>query len=143
MICGKRHIFGILFFIYFLLYIVSPLCYAKDRLSELDGDYAIAHTSKCDTKKICVVWELILSKLFQPKNDENNYSGIHFFIKKSPTVISSNNITKISHPEFTESDNKILIYSSPEPLIFIVQPKDNDHRDGFCCLSSGLSPPIF
>ncbi|MDA8214659.1 MAG: hypothetical protein M0Z64_05210, partial [Nitrospiraceae bacterium] len=66
----KRHIITFLFLVYFLLYVVSPLCYAEDGLSE---DSTITDAAKYDTPLIPplsrgelkggvrVIWELILS----------------------------------------------------------------------------------
>lgn len=44
---SKRHIITFLFLVYFLLYVVSPLCYAEDRISE---ESTITHSAKYDTK---------------------------------------------------------------------------------------------
>ncbi len=133
----KKHIFKFLFLVYFLFYVVSPLCYAKERLNE--GD-VIAHTTKHETKNIRVIWELILSKLFQQDNTEDNPSNVHFFIKKARAVLGSNNITKIAQSESAISS--LNEFSPPEEsLIPLFQPIDLKPQDGIYSVSSGRSPP--
>lgn len=137
MILGKRHIFGILFFIYFLLYVVSPFCYAEDRLNE---NSTVTHAAKYDIKKIRVIWELILSKLSQKEDAEDSHSGVHFFIKKARAVLSSNNTVKASQ---SESEVPPLNDHFPrvESVTFSAGVADADPQKGFYSSFSGLSPP--
>lgn len=135
--CRKRYIFIFLFLVYFLLYVVSPLCYAEDGLSE---DSTITHAAKHDTKKIRVIWELILSKLSHKENAEDSRSGVHFFAKKARAVLSSNNIVKASQ---SESEVPPLNDHFPrmESVTFFTGFADADSQQGFYSSFSGLSPP--
>lgn len=141
MIRGRRNILGILFFIYFLFYVLSPLCYAEDGLKKSDGGYAITYAAKYGTKNIHVIWEFVLSTLFQKENRENNNSGVQLIIKKDRAVLGSNGIVKIVQPELTETKCNALIYTYEGLSTPAVQLPDYDCRNGFYRLSSGLSPP--
>lgn len=133
----KRHIITLLFLVYFLLYVVSPLCYAEDGLSE---DSTITHAAKYDIKNIRVIWELILSKLSQKEDREDNHSGVHFFIKKARAVLSSNNTVKTaqSESEVISLDN---LFPRVESVAFYIEFTDADPQQGFYSSFSGLSPP--
>lgn len=133
----KRHIITLLFLVYFLLYVVSPLCYAEEGLSE---DSTITHAAKYDIKNIRVIWELILSKLSQKEDREYNHSGVHFFIKKARAVLSSNNTVKTaqSESEVISLDN---LFPRVESVAFYIEFTDADPQQGFYSSFSGLSPP--
>lgn len=137
MIFRKRNIIKFLFLIYFLLYVVSPFCYAEDRLSE---DSAITHAAKYDIKKIRVIWELILSKLSQKENADDSRSGMHFFIKKARAVLSSNNTVKAAQ---SESDVSPINdhFQRIESVTFSAVFTEADPQRGFYSAFSGLSPP--
>jgi len=137
MIRGKKHIFGVLFFIYFLLYVVSPVCYAGDSVNE---KIIITHGAKQNLKNLHVIWELILSKIAQKENSENNGSGVQFFIKKARAVLTSNNTVKAAQ---SESDVISLdnLFSQMESVAFCIEFTDTDPRSGFYSSFSGLSPP--
>ncbi len=134
----KRHTITFLFLIYFLLYVVSPFCYAEDRISE---DSTITHATKYNIKNIRVIWELIISKLSQKENAEDNSSGVQFFIKKARAVLSSNKTVKI-----TQSESETLPiddYSSRmESVTFFTEFTDADPQKIFYSSFSGLSPPF-
>lgn len=135
--CRKRYIFTFLFLIYFLLYVVSPLCYAEERLSE---GGLITHATKHNTKNIRVIWELILSGLFQKENPEDRGPDVHFLIKKARAVLSSSNILKTAQQESESSYLSNFNFSgevSP-PLIHSVNIAP---QKGFYRSFSGLSPP--
>lgn len=147
--CRKRYIFTFLFLVYFLLYVVSPLCYAEDGLSE---DSTITHAAKYNTPLIpplsrgelkggvCVIWELILSKLSQKEDREDSHSGLHFFIKKARAVLSSNNIVKAAQSESVVpqlNDHFLRI----ESVTFSSGVADADPQKGFYSSFSVLSPP--
>lgn len=133
----KRHTITLLFLVYFILYVVSPLCYAEDRLSE---DSTITHAAKYDIKNIRVIWELILSKLSQKEDREDNHSGVHFFIKKARAVLSSNNTVKA-----VKSESEVLslnnLFPRVESVAFYIEFTDADLQSGFYSSFSGLSPP--
>jgi hypothetical protein len=137
MIFRKRNIIKFLFLIYFLLYVVSPFCYAEDRISE---DSTITHTAKHNTKNIRVIWDLILSKLAQKENAEDNSSGVQFFIKKARAVLSSDNTVKAAQ---SESEVPPLNDHFPrmESVTFSAEFTDADPQKGFHSSFSGLSPP--
>lgn len=134
---SKRHIITFLFLIYFLLYVVSPFCYAEDRLNE---DGIITHAAKHDTKNIRVIWELILSKLSQKENAEDNSSGVQFFIKKASVVLSSNNTVKAAQSE-SEAPPLNDHFPRMESVTFSAEFTDVDPQHGFRSSFSGLSPP--
>ncbi len=134
----KRNIITFLFLFYFLLYVVSPFCYAEDRLSE---DSAITHTAKYDIKNIRVIWELILSKLSQKENTEDSRSSVHFFIKKARAVLSSNNTVKAAQPE-SEVPPLNDHFPRVESVTFSAWFTDAGPQHGFRSLFSGLSPPL-
>lgn len=133
----KRHTITLLFIVYFILYVVSPLCYAEDRLSE---DSTITHAAKYGIKNIRVIWELILSKLSQKEDREDNHSGVHFFIKKARAVLSSNNTVKA-----VKSESEVLslnnLFPRVESVAFYIEFTDADPESGFYSSFSGLSPP--
>lgn len=145
----KRHIITFLFLVYFLLYIVSPLCYAEDSLSE---DSTIMHAAKYDTPlipplskgklkgSVRIIWELILSKLSQKEDAEDSRSSVQFFIKKARAVLNSNNTVKAAQ---SESAVPMLNDYSPqiESVTFSAEITDADPQQGFYLLFSGLSPP--
>jgi len=147
---SKRYIITFLFLIYFLLYVVSPLCYAEDRLSE---DSAITHAAKYNTPLIPplssrelkggvrVIWELILSKLAQKEDTEGSRPGVHFFIKKARAVLSSNNTVKAaqSGSEVPPLNDYFL---QMESVTFSAGFTDADPQQGFYSSFSGLSPPL-
>jgi hypothetical protein len=133
----KRYIITFLFLVYFLLYVVSPLCYAEDRLSE---DSTITHAAKHNTKNIRVIWELILSKLAQKEDTEDSRPGVHFFIKKARAVLNSNNTVKAAQSECAVSsfNNLVFFEESLTPLFLLPEPIP---QKGFHSSFSGLSPP--
>jgi hypothetical protein len=135
--CGKRYIFTFLFLFYFLLYVVSPLCYAEDRISK---DSTITHAAKHNTKNIRVIWELILSKLSQKEDTEDSSSGVHFFIKKARAVLSSNNTAKAAQSE-SEVPPLNDYFQRIESVTFSAEFTDADPQQGFYSSFSGLSPP--
>ena len=137
MIFRKRNIFNFLFLVYFLLYVISPICYAEDGLNE---KFIIAHETKQDTKNLRVIWELILSKLLRKDYSENNDSGVQLIIKKARAVLSSNNITKTAQAEFEVADNAATPYAvSSDVLSPLADPKP---QNGSYLSFSGLSPPV-
>lgn len=145
----KRHIITFLFLFYFLLYVVSPFCYAEDGLSE---DSTITDAAKYDTPLIPplsrgelkggvrVIWELILSKLSQKEDTEDNRSGVHFFIKKARAVLSSNNTVKAAQSE-SEVPPLNDHFPQMESVTFSAEFTDADPQQGFYSSFSGLSPP--
>lgn len=135
--CRKRYIFTFLFLAYFLLYAVSPLCYANDILSE---EGLITHSTKHNTKNIRVIWELILSGLFQKENPEDSRSGAHFFIKKARAVLSSSNILKTAQQE-SESSYLSNFNFSGEVFPPLYHSVNIAPQKGFYRSFSGLSPP--
>ncbi len=137
MSCRKRYIITFLFLIYFLLYVVSPLCYAEDGLSE---DSTIMHAAKYDIKNIRVIWELILSKLAQKEDAEDNSSGVRFFIKKGRAVLSSNNTVNVAQSE-SEAPLFDVYYPRIESGTLFAWVTDADPQHGFYSSFSGLSPP--
>jgi hypothetical protein len=120
-----------------LLYVVSPFCYAEDRISE---DSTITHAAKYDIKNIRVIWELILSKLSQKEDTEDNRSGVHFFIKKAKAVISSNNTVKAAQSE-SELPQLNDHFPRIESVTFSTVFANANPQQGFYSLFSGLSPP--
>lgn len=136
--CRKRYIFTFLFLVYFLLYVVSPLCYAEDGLSE---DSTITHAAKFNIKNIRVIWELILSKLSQKEDAEDSRSGVHFFIKKARAVLSSNNTVKAAQQSESEVPPLNDHFPRMESVTFFAGVADADPQRGFYSSFSGLSPP--
>ncbi|MEW6214300.1 MAG: hypothetical protein AB1478_03720 [Nitrospirota bacterium] len=133
---GKRNFFKILFLIYFLLYVVSPICYVENRLNE---DNKITRETGYDVKNVVFIWELIVSKLLQQENLIDKPSNVRFLIKKPRAVLDTDNITKVTQTESTTYlDDPI---PSLKPLIPLVQLPKPDSQDGFYLTFSGLSPP--
>lgn len=147
--CRKRYILTFLFLVYFLLYVVSPLCYAEDGLSE---DSTITHAAKYNTSLIPplsrgelkggvrVIWELILSRLSQKEDTEDSRSGLHFFIKKARAVLNLNNTVKAAQSE-SEVPPLSDYFPRIESITFSAGIADADPQCGFYSSFSGLSPP--
>lgn len=145
----KRYFFTFLFLVYFLLYVVSPLCYANDRLSE---GGLITHSTKHNTPLIPplsrgelkggvrVIWELILSGLFQKENPEDRGPDVHFLIKKARAVLSSSNILKTAQQE-SESSYLSNFNFSGEVFSPLSHSVNIASQKGFYRSFSGLSPP--
>lgn len=133
----KKYFFTVLFLVYFLLYVVSPLCYANDRLSE---EGLITHSTKHNTKNIRVIWELILSGLFQKENPEDRGPDVHFLIKKARAVLSSSNILKTAQQE-SESSYLSNFSFSGEVFPPLSHSVNIAPQKGFYRSFSGLSPP--
>ncbi|MFN3479444.1 MAG: hypothetical protein ACK415_03570 [Thermodesulfovibrionales bacterium] len=135
--CRKRHFITFLFLFYFSFYVISPLCYTENGISE---DTAITHATKHSTKKIRIIWELILSKLSQKEDAADNGSEVQFFVKKARAVLSSNNIEKTA-----QSESEVLSFDNPFPPVesvaFHIEFADTDPQSGFFSSFSGLSPP--
>jgi hypothetical protein len=145
----KKYTITFLFLFYFLLYVVSPLCYAEDRISE---DSIITHAAKYNTPLIPplsrgelkggvrVIWELILSKFSQKEDAEDGSPDVRFFIRKARAVLSSNNTIKVAQsesgaPPLNDHFQRI------ESVTFSAEFTDVDPQRGFYSSFSGLSPP--
>lgn len=149
MIFRKKNIIKFLLPVYFLLYIVSPLCYAEDRLSE---DSSINHAAKYNAslpspltmgesgEGISVIWELILPNRSHKKDTEDRCPGVHFFIKKGRAVLSSKNTIKAAQLE-SEAPSLTDYFPRIESVISSAGVVDAAPQHGFYSSFSGLSPP--
>lgn len=135
---SKRHIITFLYLSYFLLYVVSPLCYAEDRLSE---DSTITDAAKYNIKNFRVIWELILSKLSLKEDAEESSSAVQFFIKKARAILSSNNTVKVIQPECAVSSFNCLYFFQKSLIPLFLLQKPNPQKECYSSFS-GLSPPL-
>jgi len=135
----RRHTFSLIFLVFFCCYVISPICYVNNRLNHT-GE--ILNKKNFDIKRIGVVWEFLVSKLFNKENTEESRLNVKFLIKKACAVLSSNSIEKISFVKYLlcfaanfttseGSDASIDKLSSPSP------------DTGYILTFSGLSPPLF
>lgn len=135
----KRRIIAFLFSIYFLLYVLSPICFAEDGQA---GNDAIFHQTNLSAKSIRVVWELMLSKHSARKEDENGRTNVQLLIRKARALVSSNNIIKLTPSESAEVDyngiNFSMNFYTP-----VERPAKPECRTGSYLSVSGLSPPLF
>lgn len=135
----KRRIFKFLLLIYFLIYVVSPLCYTGDQLYE---DCIIIHETKNNTKNIVFIWGLIISKIFQQEDSADDPSdNVRLLLKKKRAVLWSNNTTKIKQSESAVSTPNEFI-SPIEPLRTLVELTNSTPQNSSHPSFSGLSPPI-
>ncbi|BCB95431.1 hypothetical protein JZK55_03530 [Dissulfurispira thermophila] len=132
----RKHIITFLFLVYFFLYVVSPLCYAEDRLDE---GSQISHAAKCNIKNIRIIWELVLSRLTQNENADDSNSGVKFFIKKARAVLSLNNIVKLLQESAVPPIDNCFLRT--ESVAFFAELADVSYQQGFYLSFSGLSPP--
>ncbi|RJQ23970.1 MAG: hypothetical protein C4560_00625 [Nitrospiraceae bacterium] len=136
MLFYRRRIIASLFSVYFLLYLLSPICYTEDGLPG-----ASVYQANLNTKSVRVIWELILSKHLTPEDAGSNQPNVQLLIKKARALVSSNNIVKPtpSKPaEFDYNDNTFpqnfftLSYQDTKP----------ECRTGSYLSVSGISPPF-
>jgi len=135
----KRHILTLLFSAYFLLYVLSPLCFAQDGLHD---DSPVVYKTYPNTKNIRVIWELILTNIYKKGQDNNGNRQAHvqLLLKKAKALVNSGSTVKLSKSvsaEIFPGD----IWSYPGYAASFV-PFEKPLFQGFTCLlSSGLSPP--
>lgn len=134
-----RHIITLLFSIYFSLFVLSPICYTADGLSEENGADYQAHIN---ITSLHVIWELKLSKYLPRKNAGSSKQNVRLLIKKARALVSSNYIEKLSSSGSAEFDYSDIIFS----LNFhssLGQYAKSEYRTGSYLVVSGLSPPYF
>lgn len=134
----RRNTFSLIFLIFFCCYVISPICYIDNRLNHTGK---ILNKKNFDIKRIGVVWEFLISKLFSKENTEESRSNVKFLIKKARAILSSNSIEKISF------DKYLLSYA----VNFTTQEGSDASTDnlssqspdaGYILTFSGLSPPL-
>ena len=134
----KGNIIRLFFLVYFIIYVISPLCYAEDRLTESS---AITRNAKYNIKNIRVIWELTLSRLFQKENQEDSRSGAHFFIKKARAVLCFNKSVKTLQPDSELPYLNSFVFNT-ENVSFLPPTKSIASQNLFLSIFSGLSPPF-
>jgi hypothetical protein len=135
----KRRIIAFLFSVYFLLNVLSPICYTEDGPSE---NNATGYQTNLSTKSIRVIWELILSKHLTHKDAESSRPNVQLLIRKTRTLVSSNNIVELIPSESAEFDCNGITYSRNSHASSDQRTKP-EYRTGLYHSVSGLSPPSF
>jgi hypothetical protein len=135
----KRRIIAFLFSIYFLLFVLSPVCFTVDGQA---GNNAIFHQTNLNTKNIRVVWELILSKYSANNDDEGSRTNVQLLIRKARALVSSNSIVKLTPSESAEFDYSDNTFSQ-NFHVSLDQRTKPECRTGSYLSVSGLSPPTF
>ncbi|MBI4687823.1 MAG: hypothetical protein HY756_08610 [Nitrospirae bacterium] len=126
-----------LFLVYFLFYVVSPVCCAGSQLTE---DFAITSETSRNVNNVHIVWELIFLKLTKDK-DAKDPLNVHFLIKKKRAVLRTNNLLKIAQQELSVSTASadVVFLELTASLSNTIRPY---HKDEPIILFSGLSPPV-
>jgi len=136
---GRRHTFSLIFLIFFCCYVISPICYVDSRFNPTGN---ILHKTNFDIKRIGVVWEFLISRLFNKENAEDSRSNVNFLIKKARAVLISNSIEKISFVKYLISFAANFII--PEGSFASTDKLSSPSPDsGHILTFSGLSPPFF
>ncbi len=126
-----------LFLAYFLIYVLSPFCFADN---QLNVNTAITSNTEHNTSSIHVIWELVFSEIFQKENAEDNNVNVRAIIKKARAVLRADNSLKLAHSEFTPSIQNDVV-PLLEPLSTLMQFLTLNPQKGFCISFSGPSPP--
>jgi hypothetical protein len=133
-----KHTFSLIFLIFFCCYVISPICYVDNRLHHT-GE--ILNKANFDIKRIGVVWEFLISKLFSKENSEDSRPNVRFLIKKARAVLSSNSIEKISFAKYLLSF--AVTFTNPEGSYASTDKLSSSSPDaGYILTFSGLSPPL-
>ena len=134
----KRHRFSLIFLIFFCCYVISPFCYVDNQLNQT-GE--ILNKTNLDIKRMGVVWEFLISKLFNKENTEDSRPNVKFLINKARAVLSSNSIEKISFAKYLLSYTINL--TNPEGSYADTDKLSSPSPDaGYILTFSGLSPPL-
>ncbi|RJQ56807.1 MAG: hypothetical protein C4526_00865 [Nitrospiraceae bacterium] len=134
----KKNIFILLFSVYFLFYILSPLCLAEDGIPESSSD---SFKTTLNAKNIRVIWEMVLSDFFSSSEDESGRANVHILIKKARALVSSNSIVKQTPSESSEFDCSDFAFTRGFYSLSDRYTKP-EYRTGSYSSVSGLSPPF-
>ncbi len=139
----KGHVFALLFLLYYVTFVVSPLTY-NQQLRESDETYVLHDKSATPFFHLNVFfWELLCYGLDSSREIDNDSTTARVLIKRPRAVLRNNDISlKVFSSEsfaYHEYCLPILAYSSLQTII----PADEKIPPGEVSpLYSGNSPPL-
>ncbi|MFA5354694.1 MAG: hypothetical protein WC291_10730 [Thermodesulfovibrionales bacterium] len=135
---GRRHIVSLAFLLCFLVYVLSPVCYAAESWDG-PGEHGSITASKSPHKKtLHPVWQLLFAG---GKQDDagDGPSTVRFLLKKARAVL----VTSKSQPEHEDLVVSPVTGVTPfeSPLPFVFSSPSPYPTKGALRSFSGLSPP--
>lgn len=138
---GKKRLFTLLFFLYFIVYAISPLTYTFPEQRNLEKKCESSPASPAVRGISLFLWELVMEKVVFPDEAEPDHTGDTVIIKKKRALLPENAATKLL-PFDTASIPKDQ-YGPPLPINARTGGQVAFHgtREGFSTVYAGHSPP--
>lgn len=135
----KRHVLTLVFSAYFVLYVLSPMCFTQDGVTD---EVPVAYQANSGTKNIRIIWELVLSNIFSQRHNEkeNSQPHVQLLIKKARALTSTGSTPKFTKSGFAGISPDDIFMQSRYVSLFVCD-SDTSFQGITCLKSSGLSPP--
>ena len=139
---GKKRLFTLLFFLYYIVYAVSPLTYTFPEQKNLEKSRESSPASPVVLGVRLFLWELVMEKVGSPDETEPDHSDDTVLIKKKRALLPENAATRLM-PFDTASIPKNH-YAPPVPIGNLTAGHAAFHgtREGYSWLYAGHSPPL-
>ena len=139
---GKKRLFTLLFFLYYIVYAVSPLTYTLPEQNNLENSLESSPASPVVKGVRLFLWELVMEKVVSPEETEADHTGDTVIIKKKRALLPENAAAKLL-PFDTASIPKDQY--APPVLIggrTAMHVAFHGLREGFSTVYAGHSPPL-
>lgn len=139
---GKKRLFTLLFFLYYIVYAISPLTYTFPEQRNLENRRESSPASPVIKGVRLFLWELVMEIVVPSEETEPDHTGDTVLIKKKRALLPENAAAKLL-PFDTASIPKDH-YAPPVPIGGRTAGHVAFHgtRKGFSTVYAGHSPPL-
>ncbi len=139
---GKKRLFTLLFFLYYIVYAISPLTYTFLEQKNLENKRESSPASPVVKHIRLFLWELVMENVASPAETEPDHTGDTVIIKKKRALLPENAAAKLLL--FDTASIPKDHYTPPVLTGCRIAGHVAFHgtREGFSTVYAGHSPPL-
>jgi hypothetical protein len=140
---GKKQLFTLLFFLYYIVYAISPLTYTFSEQKNLENSREPGQASPAVKGIRLFLWELVMENVVSPEETAPDHTAETVLIKKKRALLPEDAAAKLL-PFDTASIPKDH-YALPVPISGRTAAGHvafHGTREGFSTVYAGHSPPL-